>query len=127
MEVPMRIPRLRSWSAVGAAASLVLAACGGGSGGGGGDLGGGGGGGGGGTAGNTLRVYVTDAPFPFDYVESATVVIREVRVHQAGEGDDDSGWTTVFTGSEEIDLVPLTGGVEQLLVESSPAPTTRSA
>ena len=62
----------------------LLAACGGGS---------------GGTAsgGTNFKIYVTDAPFPGDLVESATVVIREVRVRAAGGG----GWQTVFDGSAE--------------------------
>lgn len=62
-----------------------------------------------------LRVWVTDAPFPFASVDSATVVIREVRVH---ERTTDS-WSTVFSGSREIDLVPLTNGVELLLVDAT--------
>src|SRR5262245_53107264 len=97
--------------AAAAALTLSLAACGGGGGSGGGDLGGGGGG----PMGQTLRVFVTDGPFPFDYVEHATVVINEVRVHEKN-GD---AWTTVFTGAKEIDLVPLTNGVEMLLVEAA--------
>ena len=107
---------LRSWSAVGVASLVtLLGGCGGGSGG-----GSGGGGGGGGLQGNTLRVFVTDAPFPFDYVESATVVIEEIRVHEV----ESDSWTTVFSGSESIDLVPLAGGVEQLLVEADIEPGT---
>jgi hypothetical protein len=89
--------------------SLALGGCGGGGGG----LSGGGGGGGGG--GETLRVLITDAPFPFDYVASASVVINEVRVHEATS----DAWSTVFTGSETIDLVPLTNGVAMLLVEAA--------
>ncbi len=95
--------------------ALTLAACGGG--------GGGGlpaGGGGGGASNNLLRVYVTDAPFPFDYVESASVVIEEVRVHERGS----DAWSTVFTGSSEIDLVPLQNGVSALLVEALVPPGT---
>lgn len=63
--------------------------------------------------GGMLRISVTDAPFPSAFVESATVVIKEVRVHESG-GD---AWQTVFVGSRTIDLVPLTGGVAELLVE----------
>ena len=62
--------------------------------------------------GPNFKLYVTDAPFPGDLVESATVVIREVRVR-----DTEGGWQVVFSGSEEIDLVPLTGGVVSLLTE----------
>ena len=80
-----------------------------------------------------LRVSVTDAPFPSAFVESASVVIREVRVRAEStesetEGEAEGGWTTVFTGSSTIDLVPLTGGVEALLVEAEiPAGTYSEA
>ena len=97
-----------------AATALYLAACGGGSGA---DVGGGGGPT---STKGSLKISVTDAPFPSSFVESASVVIREVRVHEVG-GD---AWTTVFTGSSTIDLVPLTGGVEQLLVDAEIEPGT---
>jgi hypothetical protein len=77
---------------------LLLAACGGGT------------VGGEAAATSAIRLHVTDAPFPSSYVESASVVIREVRVRSA-----DGGWNTAFEGFEEIDLVPLTGGVTTLL------------
>lgn len=63
-----------------------------------------------------LRIWVTDAPFPFASVESASVVIREVQVRDR----DADRWVVVFSGQAEIDLVPLTGGVGMLLVEASP-------
>jgi hypothetical protein len=77
-----------------------------------------GGGGPGGTPTLTaqLRIWVTDAPFPFASVESASVVIREVQVRDR----DADRWVVVFSGQAEIDLVPLTGGVGMLLVEASP-------
>jgi hypothetical protein len=65
----------------------------------------------------TVRVLVTDAPFPVQFVESATVVIREVSVRAA----DGSGYINVFSGSDAVDLVPLTGGVSaQLLAAAVP-------
>ncbi len=70
--------------------------------------------------GGTLRVSITDAPFPSSFVESASVVIREVRVRDK----DGGGWQVVFDGSATIDLVPLTGGVEALLVEADIGPGT---
>ena len=92
---------------VGLALCGLLAACGGGS------------GAGGSPAGSaTLKLFVTDAPFPGDLVESATIVIREVRVRAA----DGGGWQTVFADDAEIDLVPLTGGVVNLLTEVELAP-----
>lgn len=67
---------------------------------------------------STLRISVTDAPFPSAFVEEASVVIREVRVRNR----DTDSWDVVFTGSAEIDLVPLTGGVAALLVDASLPP-----
>ena len=64
-------------------------------------------------SGGTLRISVTDAPFPFDFVQSASVVIREVQVRDR----DRDQWEIVFSGSRTIDLVPLTNGVAELLVE----------
>src|SRR5262245_31467358 len=109
------MPMLPKWwiSCGMAVAALAFAGCGGG---GGGSSPGGGGGGGP----TTLRVFVTDAPFPFQYVDSATVTINEVRVHEVG-GD---AWSTVFTGSKTIDLVPLSNGVAMLLVEAAVPPGT---
>lgn len=66
----------------------------------------------------TLRISVTDAPFPSGFVEEASVVINEVRVRD----QDSDTWSTVFTGSATIDLVPLTGGVSALLVEADIEP-----
>lgn len=85
---------------------LVFAGCGGGS-------ADGGRGAHAGASGPTLKISVTDAPFPASFVASATVVINEVRVRDK-EAD---AWETVFSGSRTIDLVPLTGGVAELLVE----------
>lgn len=82
-------------------------------------------GGGGGTAvaasgAATLRVHVTDAPFPFAYVARATVVVHEVAVHERTS----DAWEVVFAGAAEVDLVPLTGGVQQLLAEAAIPPGT---
>jgi hypothetical protein len=76
-------------------------------------------GGGSGSSGNvssgdgTLRVSVTDAPFPFEYVESASVRIIEVSVRHA----DGGGFEELpLSGPVDVDLVPLTGGVSEFLV-----------
>jgi hypothetical protein len=63
----------------------------------------------------TLRISVTDAPFPFNYVESASVIIREVWVrHGDGSGFEEQ----LLQQPVEINLVPLTGGVTAALVEA---------
>jgi hypothetical protein len=74
---------------------------------------------GGGSNQGTLVVKVTDAPFPFEFVESATVVINEVWVRNA----DGSGFEEqILPAPKEIDLKPLTGGVSASLVEAQIPP-----
>ena len=73
-----------------------------------------------GVAGPNFKLFVTDAPFPGEMVESATIVIREVRVRDVEGG----GWQTVFEGESSIDLVPLTGGIVTLLTELDLQPGT---
>ena len=94
-------------------AALAFAGCGGGG-------GGSGGGGGDGDGTGTLRILVTDAPFPYDYVLSASVVIREVQVHES----DGDAWTTVFQGEETIDLVEYQNGITFLLAQVDLDPGT---
>jgi hypothetical protein len=67
-----------------------------------------------------IKVHITDAPFPYTLVESATIVIQEVRARDTATDT----WQTLFTGMAEIDLVPLTGGVSQLLVDAAVPPGT---
>jgi hypothetical protein len=79
-----------------------------------------GGSGGGGSESNadnlgTLRIHVTDAPFPFKYVKSASIVIQQVWIrHADGSGFEEK----LLKEPKEIDLVPLTGGVSEALVEA---------
>jgi hypothetical protein len=62
-----------------------------------------------------LKVSVTDAPFPFSFVDSASVIIREVWVrHADGSGFEEQ----LLQQPVEINLVPLTGGVTAALVEA---------
>ena len=68
------------------------------------------GGGGGGTAGTTgtLSLGLTDAPGDYQHV---WVTIKEIQVNKAAaEEGDDSGWRTVFTVEETIDLKTLENG-----------------
>lgn len=71
----------------------------------------GGGGGASGTAGGTtgtLSIGLTDAPG--DY-QNVWVTIKEIQVNKAAEEEgDDSGWLTVFTMEETIDLKTLENG-----------------
>ena len=51
------------------------------------------GGGGPGTADQTgtLRVLVTDKPFPFEFIDQALVTVTRVEARRGGDGDDDHG------------------------------------
>ena len=91
-----------------------------------------GGSGSGGTG--TLRVLITDAPFPFEYVQEAVVMIERVEVRRAGDdeadesdGEEDGGnpFVVIFPpeGSEdpepkEFDLLDLQGGKTDLLADA---------
>ena len=99
-----------SFAALTLAACLLAAGCGGGS------LAGPSAGTGGAGDTGVLKVEITDAPFPFKYVESASVEIVEVKVHAVG--DRRRKWQTVYEGSKTVDLLPLTGGVSELLAEA---------
>lgn len=38
----------------------------------------------------TLRVYITDQPFPFDMIEEAIVTITKIEIRGSGDGDDNN-------------------------------------
>jgi hypothetical protein len=57
----------------------------------------------------SVRVSLTDAPADYDQVN---IVVREVRIHAAGEGDGDGSWIVVRPDSESTyDLLELRNGV----------------
>jgi uncharacterized protein DUF4382/carboxypeptidase family protein len=106
--------------AVGATTLLSLmicsfSACGGGGGGGGGDED---------TTDELLRIVATDAPFPFEDVLSATVLVRRIEI-RAGEAP----FTTLieYDPAKELDLTQLTNGTVDVLYEGSPPPGTYDA
>jgi len=93
---------------------------------------------GGGTG--TLKVLITDKPFPFDLISEATITVTRVAVHRVsadeddeageqaagteGDGnaageDDDSQWITVWEGEKEIHLADLRNGRMDLLAEAT--------
>ena len=102
------------------AIALATTSCGGGSGG---STGGGGpgGGGGGGTMG-TLKLSVTDDPFPLDLVSEAIVHVTEVKLHH--EADGDSGFISlpVPPGGITIELVGLRDGLTADLTSATLLP-----
>ncbi len=76
----------------------------------------------------TLRVLVTDKPFPFDLIASARVTITSVEVRVAEEATDDGAddgadgedgtFVTIFTGEKEFELLDLRSGRTDLLADA---------
>lgn len=64
----------------------------------------------------SLVVKITDAPFPMDYVGSATVTITKVELRKEGDGESDgTPFIVIWEGSETFDLLQLRNGkVEEL-------------
>lgn len=65
----------------------------------------------------SLSVLMTDAPFPFDLVESAEVTITGVSVETDAEGR-----VELFDGSETLNLLDLVGGVTTQLADEVDVP-----
>lgn len=63
----------------------------------------------------TMRVLLTDNPFPFDLVESANVTIERVEIVSESEGVINV--TTDWTEPQEYNLLELRDGVTALLGE----------
>jgi hypothetical protein len=65
-----------------------------------------------------LVIKVTDAPFPFDMVESATVTITKVEIRRVGDGiPDGNPFMTVCEDTVVFDLLELRNGVVEELVD----------
>jgi hypothetical protein len=101
------------------AVALATTSCGGGSGG---SMGGGGPGGGGGGTMGTLKLSVTDDPFPLDLVSEAIVHVTEVKLNH--EADGDSGFISlpVPPGGISIELVGLRDGLTADLTSATLLP-----
>jgi len=64
-----------------------------------------------------LIIKVTDAPFPVDYVESATVTITKVEIKKAGDGVcDGTPFLVLSEDTVTFDLLELRNGVVDDLV-----------
>jgi uncharacterized protein DUF4382/carboxypeptidase family protein len=66
----------------------------------------------------TVRVQLTDAPFPFEMLESATVDINAVKVHVISDPGDEGEWETISTEEQTIDLLDLQNGITHILGEA---------
>lgn len=63
-----------------------------------------------------LLVHITDAPFPIEMIEEATVTVTKVEVRSDAESDEHS-FITIFEGSKEFNLLELRNGVMEELVD----------
>jgi len=63
-----------------------------------------------------LSIKITDAPFPIDYIEEATVTITKVELRSETESEDHP-FITVFEGSKKFNLLDLRNGVVEELVD----------
>ncbi|MEN8202637.1 MAG: DUF4382 domain-containing protein [Bacteroidota bacterium] len=63
-----------------------------------------------------LSIKVTDAPFPVDFIEEASVTITKVELRQDMESEENP-FITVFEGSKEFNLLDLRNGVVEELVD----------
>ncbi|MGB8489889.1 MAG: DUF4382 domain-containing protein [Bacteroidales bacterium] len=64
-----------------------------------------------------LIIKVTDAPFPFSSIESATVTINKVEIRKAGDGvPDGNPFIVVSTEPKTFDLLDLRNGLVEELV-----------
>ena len=63
-----------------------------------------------------LVVNISDAPFPINMIEEATVTVMKVEVRKDSEGDENP-FITLFEGTEEFNLLELRNGVMAELVD----------
>lgn len=64
----------------------------------------------------TLKLSITDAPFPVEYIDSAIVTIVKVEIRNTNE-DDGYPFITIFEGEEDLNLLELRNGVIAELAE----------
>ena len=67
------------------------------------------------------RIYLTDAPFPYDQVERVDVFIVSIAATteaDTGSGVDESAWVTVATPERRFNLLDLQDGTVALLGET---------
>lgn len=67
----------------------------------------------------SLRVLITDKPFPFELLHSAEITITRVEVRGgAGDREDDEEFVTVFEGQRDFDLLDLQNGRTDVLADA---------
>jgi hypothetical protein len=64
----------------------------------------------------TVRIQITDEPYPVDLIASAEVTIDRIEVRV--KSDDSEGYHVLSETPQTIDLIDLRNGVTELLVEA---------
>ncbi len=64
----------------------------------------------------TLKISITDAPFPVEFIEEAIVTITKVEIRNMDESEE-YPFITVFEDTVEINLIELRNGVQAELSE----------
>ncbi len=64
----------------------------------------------------TLKLSITDAPFPVEFIEEATVTITKIEIRNMDESEE-YPFITVFEDTVEINLIELRNGVQAELSE----------
>lgn len=73
----------------------------------------------------TLKIRLTDTPYPFDLIKEAKVTITGVKVHVSDSSEVSSGFIELpFDSPQTFDLMDLQGGVTATLINASLAPGT---
>jgi len=70
----------------------------------------------------SLKIFLTDAPFPSDDVSEVNIVIDEVSIRKSddtGTAEDESGWMKLPSEKEEFNLLNLQNGAVALLADTS--------
>ncbi len=66
-----------------------------------------------------LQLRLADAPYPFEMLSSAVVVIDEVTVHMEAEDEDQGGFYLVDDSTRAFDLLDLQAGVTAALASGN--------
>lgn len=73
----------------------------------------------------TLKIRLTDSPYPFDLIEEAKVTITGVKVHVSDSAEVSSGFIDIpIEPPKTFDLMDLQGGVTATLIDASLAAGT---
>lgn len=65
----------------------------------------------------TLKVTITDDPFPVEFIEEASIAITKVEIRKKDDINDGNPFITVFEDTIEYNLLELRNGVLEELLE----------